>query len=172
MVTSTLREDTMQSPRCVVCKVRAGYHLGNKLCKNCRKLVEAENTWKQYGIKRPYRKMSDKVFLKKYNELAVTGMTIPDIAEAMGMATQSLKNRKQLLAKEGHHVERAQSTGTPKLLPQKPIDRSTLTARNTNDHGGGKYGIDRCNCELCLAIRRKTRNEYNKMYRSKNRKPS
>lgn len=158
----------VDKPLCVVCNrrvaqfLRDNEHATYKLCKPCNALLRAEKSWKKFGLRQPLAQWipNDK-FIKTYNQLARQGLFLNEIAEKMGLAEQSVRNRKNKLAREGVPMEKSGGITMRRKKPSEPVDRSTRNA-STNEHGGGKCGMSGCDCEPCLERRREYRRQWNR----------
>ena len=159
----------MEQQKCVVCQRRNGYYLGGRACSQCRTLTAAEGTREKYGLPKPRlrKAISDAAFVAKYNKLIDDGYTVAQAAEALGLEKQSLKNKKGELSRGGYDIRKAPYSFPARVVPQEPVDRSTLHSR-ANDHGEG-CGITGCKCELCIEARRAYRNNWTANNREKTR---
>ena len=162
----------MQKPICVVCNKRVARFLREhqdapyKVCKPCNTLLRAEKSWEKHGLRRPHIQwLSDNEFIKAYNRWAAKGLLLPEIAVKLGMAEQSLKNRKTKLAQNGAAVVKPFGQAKHLLQPSEPVDRSQMTAK-ANEHGQGT-GITGCNCLPCLTARREYRTRWQRNNRDK-----
>lgn len=148
---------------CRVCQLRKGVYFNRQACKKCSELTAAEGTREKFGLPKPRatKATRDATLVRRFNYYRAQGLTLKQIAEKLKMPLQSLKNRKRELAQAGYPIDLAPTTHTNAMAPQPPKQRQAQTAgRVLLDHGGGKWGIHGCNCELCLAVRRKSRNKW------------
>jgi len=144
----------VDKPLCVVCNKRVAYLYNNKACKKCSALTASEGTRERYGLPRPRvsKAKREATFVQKYNRLIAEGLTVKQIAAAMNMRVQSLKNLKGRLAKEGHTISASPWRGPPLTKSTEPVDRTKLKA-SANEHGGGRMGVTSCFCDPCRAVR-------------------
>lgn len=147
--------------KCIACNIRRAWHARKNLCKRCWALIRAENTWQRYGLPAPGAQwLSDKQFIRKYNELIAQGLVTTEIAATLGMNPESLARRSKKLRLLGFQIDLPQRRSLRQLLPQEPRDRSLRVTTYNNAHGGGKWGVTGCNCGPCLDTRRRSRREW------------
>lgn len=149
-----------QSHLCVVCSKRKGTLFGKKACHRCAIRTGVEGTREKYGLPEPRNTAKRQAaFVRTWNRMRLEGATITEIAKRMRIPVQSVKNMAGLLRAQGVQLERSYVKEMRQTQPQEPVDRATL-ANNVNEHGGGKGGIAKCKCDLCLTRRRQYRREW------------
>lgn len=119
-------------------------------------LTRVENNWDLYGLKKESaRHAKYREIARKYNRLARKGMDQGQIAEVMGFD-------KKYLASLAHRIKEAGIPIIPltKRAAGAPVPKPTVVKQQrANRHGGGRWGIRGCICDLCVNVRRKTRAE-------------
>ncbi len=142
--------------KCLRCKTRKRRYFSGA-CEPCEMLTRAEDTWELYGLKKESDRRSEyREIAKEYNKLARKGLNQGQIAEAMGVERKYLTSLIYRIKDAGIPVVSLtkRPIGTP---APKPTTRKQH--RSNNKHGSGRWGIRRCKCDLCMAVRRKTRAE-------------
>lgn len=128
-----------RSAPCPKCKVRIGC-LSSGMCIKCDTLTKAEGTFNQW--KQPTateRKQKERIRLvARYNRLLKTKMSYAQIAQKLGFATTEQLSTFMYRARRRHGLE--PDSGT----------------RVLNEHGQAPYGVSKCTCDLCKAVRRVT----------------
>lgn len=146
-------------PICIVCKWRRGEQLQNRCCRKCAILTAAEGTREKFGLPKPKqpRMKAAPAFVAAYNKAIREGQTVTDIAIAMGMNWQTLRDQVTLLRDAGYELEKSPTREGQRIVAQPPIP---VKPNHTNEHGGGKSGVAGCKCQPCLDVRRKTYSEW------------
>lgn len=139
---------------CHVCNRRkARYKDG--CCGPCHFLILAEGTQDQYSIATESKTMTAyRGYAREYNKLARQGKRQLEIAEAMGYTIGQMRNLvyrmknsglKIVNLKRGFHSADSKLVAINKMAPR------------VNDHGGGKWGVTDCKCDLCKERRKASR---------------
>lgn len=147
---------------CIVCKKRKQVY-ANNCCERCNALVNQEGTHDQFGVpKEPEYLTRMRQRIDTYNKLVLQGLTRAEIAQKMDMTIHQVnslvyraKKRRGLKVmnmQESRFTAQSRSKPTAEVRPHR------------NEHGGGKWGIRGCNCDLCKAVRKKSRSEYAPLY--------
>lgn len=148
---------------CIVCHKRAARYLNGKACRLCAVRTAAEGTREQFGLS-PVHLTSQKRtarFVRIYNKMMLEGKRLKDIAEALGLQLQTVKNEARLLRRNGFHLEQSRRQPSRGKPPGQPISRTTRKGRPGNEHGGGKGGVTGCECKPCQDVRRANRRAWN-----------
>ena len=129
-------------------------------CEPCHNRIIAEGTIQQSNLLPPPRVAREKLWrdiAKKYNRMIRGGITSqPELAQRLGLPVEKLRSivyhaKKQFGIKFISLTRRA---------PGAPLPAPTSKRRQfVNDHGGGRWGVAKCKCELCVNRRRATRRE-------------
>lgn len=153
---------------CVVCNLRAGTFFKKKACRRCAARTGAEGTREKYGLPKPRdAARRQAAFIRTWNRMRLEGATVAQIAKQMELPEQTVKNTAGKLRAQGFQLELSQVTLLHRRVQaQDPVDRAAL-ARKSNEHGGGKCGIAKCQCEPCLERRRQYRKEWHQANRDK-----
>lgn len=141
---------------CIVCRKRAAIMLQHKACRKCALLTAAENTRQQWGLPLARKDTAARraLFIRTWNKMMKEGKTVADVAKTLGCSRQTVKNTAVDLRAEGVELEQSRVKELTRQQPQDPIDRDDLASHRVNEHGGGKWGITKCKCALCLEKRR------------------
>lgn len=143
---------------CIVCKVRKA-RFASRTCKADRALVEAENLYDKYGIPRESKaKIAMRAKVKEYNKLIRKRLTQQQIADLWGRPLQYVRTIPYRAKREfGLAVVSADKISRS---PNAPVPKPEKTIRaHKNVHGGGRWGISGCKCDLCRARVAATRAE-------------
>lgn len=114
------------------------------------------------------RANGDERFVATVNKLIVKGLNYKEIAKKLHCSHQSIKNRVSLLGKAGHVFETPRSRERYRRQPGEPKQPKAIRV-NSNEHGGGKWGVTGCECELCLARFRESSAQWRKDNKEKER---
>ena len=150
-----------ESEPCVYCKKRLTRRASG-MCEPCELLTKAEGTYEQFAHKtfNDIHAEARKKNVSRYNRLVRKGFTYQQILEAFGwtydqmtqyMSKARIRYNMQVLDIRKYTAERMAVIRAAQ--PPKPADRPR------NAHGGGRWGIARCKCELCVARCKQTRKE-------------
>lgn len=143
---------------CRVCNRRKA-RFANGTCDADRALVEAENLYEQYGIPRESAaKTAMRARIKEYNKLIRKRYNQQQIADLWGRPLQYVRSISYRAKKEfGLAVVSADAASRS---PTAPIPKPhTTIRRKKNVHGGGRWGVHGCKCDLCRARVAQTRKE-------------
>lgn len=127
---------------CVKCEKRISYTFAG-LCGPCITLTRAEGTYEQFALcPHPLDEQRKRraATVATYNRLMRQGFSFREVAQRMDMSVDTLSN---------YLLRCRRDYGLKAVDGRKPDQH----------HGQPKYGIYKCRCDPCKAIRCKTRRE-------------
>jgi len=149
---------------CRVCGRRKA-RFANFTCIPCHALVEAEGTHDQFGV--PKESETRKRWRRQaaeYNKLIKAGWTQSRIAEKWGISLSSLRGAAYRWKADGG-IKVVPGWGSRIVLVDVPKKPTNKVDKKANEHGGGRWGITKCTCDLCRIRRNISRAECNRRYR-------
>jgi hypothetical protein len=151
---------------CIVCNRRKARRI-QKTCDPCHALIEAEGTHEQHGLskgsltRQRWREQS-----AEYNKLIREGWSQRQVAQHFGVNCAQLRCMVyRWKIKAGIKV--VPGWGNERLTRATAAPSTALVQKKSNEHGGGRWGVTGCNCDLCLATRRQSRRLANARYRKR-----